>query len=231
MSIPKHIAIIMDGNGRWAESHGVPKFNGHRQGVNSVRKVVRRCVELGVETLTLFAFSTENNKRTEEEVGWLFKLFLTVLKLEIDALNKANIRLEVIGDLSIFGVRLQRAITNGTTLLSGNTGMKLVIAANYGGQWDITQAVRKVSALYADGEIALNEINEKLFESYLSLGSNSIDLLIRSSGEKRISNFALWQLTYSEFYFTDLLWPEFNESELDKCIQAYQGRNRRFGNA
>ena len=229
MSIPKHIAIIMDGNGRWAESHGVSKFKGHRQGVNAVRKVVRRCVELDVETLTLFAFSTENHKRTEEEVGWLFKLFLTVLKLEIDALNKVNIRLEVIGDLSIFGVKLQRAITNGTTLLSGNTGMKLVIAANYGGQWDITQAVKQIACSHAKGDVGLGEINEQFFAKHLSLGSNSVDLLIRSSGEQRISNFVLWQLAYSEFYFTDLLWPEFDESELDKCIQAYQGRNRRFG--
>jgi undecaprenyl diphosphate synthase len=227
--IPKHIAIIMDGNGRWAEAHGVPRLEGHRQGVKTVRNTVRRCIELEVETLTLFAFSTENNKRTEEEVGWLFKLFLATLKLEMNKLNKANIRLEVIGDLSVFDDRLQKAISDGTALLSTNTGMKLVIAANYGGQWDITQAARKVSELHANGEVSLDEIDEELFESCLSLGANSVDLLIRSSGEKRISNFLLWQLAYSELYFTNTLWPDFDASELDKAIDSYQKRERRFG--
>ena len=229
LKIPKHIAIIMDGNGRWAKAHGMPRLEGHRQGVNAVRKVVRRCVELEVQTLTLFAFSTENNKRTEEEVGWLFKLFLATLKLEINKLNKANIRLEVIGDLSVFDARLQKTIADGVALLSTNTGMKLVIAANYGGQWDITQAARKVSELHANGEISLDEIDDKLFESCLSLGDNSVDLLIRSSGEKRISNFLLWQLAYSELYFTDTLWPDFDEVEVDKAIDSYQDRDRRFG--
>ena len=227
--IPKHIAIIMDGNGRWAEAHGVPRLEGHRQGVKAVRNTVRRCIELEVETLTLFAFSTENNKRTEEEVGWLFKLFLATLKLEMNKLNKANIRLEVIGDLSVFDDRLQKAISDGTALLSTNTGMKLVIAANYGGQWDITQAARKVSELHANGDVSLDEIDEELFESCLSLGANSVDLLIRSSGEKRISNFLLWQLAYSELYFTNTLWPDFDASELDKAIDSYQKRERRFG--
>ena len=219
----------MDGNGRWAEAHGVPRLEGHRQGVKAVRNTVRRCIELEVETLTLFAFSTENNKRTEEEVGWLFKLFLATLKLEMNKLNKANIRLEVIGDLSVFDDRLQKAISDGTALLSTNTGMKLVIAANYGGQWDITQAARKVSELHANGDVSLDEIDEELFESCLSLGANSVDLLIRSSGEKRISNFLLWQLAYSELYFTNTLWPDFDASELDKAIDSYQKRERRFG--
>ena len=229
LKIPKHIAIIMDGNGRWANAHGKPRLEGHRQGVNAVRKVVRRCVELEVQTLTLFAFSTENGKRTEEEVGWLFKLFLATLKLEINKLNKANIRLEVVGDLSVFDVRLQKAIADGAALLSTNTGMKLVIAANYGGQWDMTQAARKVSELHANGDISLDEIDEKLFESQLSLGDNSVDLLIRSSGEQRVSNFLLWQLAYSELYFTNTLWPDFDEVEVDKAIDSYQDRDRRFG--
>ena len=227
--IPKHIAIIMDGNGRWADSNGVPKFEGHRQGVNAVRKVVRRCVELEVGTLTLFAFSTENKKRTEEEVGWLFKLFLITLKMEINKLNKANICLEVIGDLSVFDDKLQKAITDGVRLLENNTGMKLVVAANYGGRWDITQAAKRISELHANGDISLDEIDEKLFESCLSLGSNSVDLLIRSSGEQRISNFMLWHLAYSELYFTDTLWPDFDAAELDKAISSYQNRDRRFG--
>ena len=161
MNTLRHIAIIMDGNGRWATAHGVPKFEGHRQGVKAVREVVRYCSEIKIKTLTLFAFSTENNKRTEEEVGWLFKLFLITLKLEIGKLNQANIRLEIIGDLSIFDDKLRKAITNGVHLLKNNTGMKLVIAANYGGQWDITQAARRVSELYANGDVSLGEIDEK----------------------------------------------------------------------
>ena len=227
--IPKHIAIIMDGNGRWAEAHGVPRLEGHRQGVKAVRNTVRRCIELEVETLTLFAFSTENNKRTEEEVGWLFKLFLATLKLEINKLNKSNIRLEVIGDLSVFDDRLQKAIADGISLLASNTGMKLVIAANYGGQWDIIQAVKQIAHSHAKRDVGLDEITEQFFAKHLSLGSNSVDLLIRSSGEQRISNFMLWQLAYSEFYFTDTLWPDFDASELDKAIDSYQKRDRRFG--
>jgi len=219
----------MDGNGRWAESHSVPKFEGHHQGVKAVRKVVRRCSEVGVETLTLFAFSTENNKRTEEEVGWLFKLFLATLRLEVNKLNKANICLEVIGDLSVFSDKLQKAIHDGVELLSNNTGMKLIIAANYGGQWDIAQATKKVAEIYAQGDIKLDEIDENLVESCLSLQHNSVDLLIRSSGEQRISNFTLWQLAYSELYFTDTLWPDFDEAELDLAIGSYQNRDRRFG--
>ncbi len=229
MNTLRHIAIIMDGNGRWATAHGVPKFEGHRQGVKAVREVVRYCSEIKIKTLTLFAFSTENNKRTEEEVGWLFKLFLITLKLEIGKLNQANIRLEIIGDLSIFDDKLRKAITNGVHLLKNNTGMKLVIAANYGGQWDITQAARRVSELYANGDVSLGEIDEKLFEDCLSLGADSIDLLIRSSGERRISNFTLWQLAYSELYFTDTLWPDFDTSEIDRAIEDYQKRDRRFG--
>ena len=229
MNFPKHIAIIMDGNGRWAESHGVPKFEGHRQGVSAVRKVVRHCSNIGIDTLTLFAFSTENNKRTEEEVGWLFKLFLATLKLEVAKLNKANIRLEVVGDLSVFNTKLQSAIHNGVQLLSNNTGMKLVIAANYGGRWDIVQATKRVAEIYSHGEIEIDEIDENLVESCLSLQHNSVDLLIRSSGEQRISNFLLWQLAYSELYFTNTLWPDFNESEIDLAIDSYRGRDRRFG--
>ena len=229
MNLPKHIAIIMDGNGRWSKAKNIPKLEGHRQGVGAVRKVVRHCIKNNIETLTLFAFSTENNKRTEEEVGWLFKLFLATLKLEVNKLNKANIQLEVIGDLSVFSERLQMAIHDGVTLLSDNTGMRLVIAANYGGQWDITQAVKKIAKLHACGNVTIDEIDTELVGSCLSVGNNPVDLLIRSSGEQRISNFLLWQLAYSELYFTDTLWPDFNENELDKAILSYQNRDRRFG--
>lgn len=229
LKIPNHIAIIMDGNGRWSKAHGLPKFEGHRQGVNAVRNVVRHCVELKVQTLTLFAFSTENNKRTEEEVGWLFKLFLATLRREVKKLHEANICLEVIGDLSIFNDKLQKTITDSVALLANNTGMKLVVAANYGGQWDIAQAAKKIAQECVDSNTNPEEINERYFAKYLSLGSNPIDLMIRSSGEQRISNFMLWQLAYSELYFTDTLWPDFDSEELDFAIENYQNRDRRFG--
>jgi len=156
-------------------------------------------------------------------------LFLATLKLEINKLNKANICLKVIGDLSVFDDRLQKAIDDGVSLLASNTGMELVIAANYGGQWDITQAARRIACSYAEGCVGLNEINEQLFAKHLSLGPNPVDLLIRSSGEQRISNFMLWQLAYSELYFTDTLWTDFDASELDMAIDSYQKRDRRFG--
>ena len=229
LNIPKHIAIIMDGNGRWAKAHGMPRLEGHRQGVKAVRNTVRRCAELEVETLTLFAFSTENNKRNKEEVDWLFKLFLASLRLEIGKLNKANIHLEVIGDLSIFSDKLQGAIRKGVELLSKNNGMRLVIAANYGGRWDVIEATKKVAEIYAQGEIKLDEIDENLMDSCMSLSNNPVDLLIRSSGEQRVSNFMLWNLAYSEMYFTNTLWPDFNAMEIDKAIDSYNNRDRRFG--
>ena len=229
LNIPKHIAIIMDGNGRWAKAHGMPRLEGHRQGVKAVRNTVRRCAELEVETLTLFAFSTENNKRTEEEVGWLFKLFLATLRLEMGKLNKANIHLEVIGDLSIFSDKLQGAIRKGVELLSKNNGMRLVIAANYGGRWDVIEATKKVAEIYAQGEIKLDELDENLMDSCMSLSNNPVDLLIRSSGEQRVSNFMLWNLAYSEMYFTNTLWPDFNAMEIDKAVDSYNNRDRRFG--
>jgi len=229
LNIPKHIAIIMDGNGRWAKAHGMPRLEGHRQGVKAVRNTVRRCAELEVETLTLFAFSTENNKRNKEEVDWLFKLFLASLRLEIGKLNKANIHLEVIGDLSIFSDKLQGAIRKGVELLSKNNGMRLVIAANYGGRWDVIEATKKVAEIYAQGEIKLDEIDENLMDSCMSLSNNPVDLLIRSSGEQRVSNFMLWNLAYSEMYFTNTLWPDFNAMEIDKAVDSYNNRDRRFG--
>jgi len=229
VNIPEHIAIIMDGNGRWAKSRGLPRVEGHRQGVNAVRKVVRRCAEYNVKTLTLFAYSTENNKRCEEEIGWLFKLFLITLKLEVGKLNKANIQLKVIGDLTVFNNKLQKAIKEGVDMLSSNTGMTLVIAANYSGQWDLTQGAKKLAQAVEAGSLSSAEINEEALESSLSLGSNQIDLLIRSSGEYRVSNFMLWHLAYSELYFTDTLWPDFDEDDLEGALAAYQGRDRRFG--
>ena len=224
-----HLAIIMDGNRRWAKAKGIPTLEGHRRGVDAVRKVVRHCGEIGVETLTLFTFSTENTSRPKDELAWLFKLFLAVLKLETNKLNKANVQLEVIGDVSLFNAQLQTAIHDSVRVLSGNTGLKLVIAANFGGKWDIAQATQKIAELHANGDIKKDEIDDKLIENCLSLGNNPVDLLIRTSGEQRISNFLLWQLAYSELYFTDTFWPDFDEGEVDKAIAWYSGRERRFG--
>ena len=177
-----HIAIIMDGNRRWAKSRGLPIFEGHRQGVNAVRKVVRRCAEHNVKTLTLFVFSTDNNRRTKKEISWLFNLFLTTIKLEVEKLNKTNIKLKIISDLTVFGDKLQKAIKEGIDKLSSNTGMTLVIAANYGGRWDLIQGAIKIAEAVESGNLSSTDINEDVFENSLSLGSNKIDLLIRSSG-------------------------------------------------
>jgi undecaprenyl diphosphate synthase len=229
MESVKHIAIIMDGSGRWAEARGLTRAQGHRQGLNPVRKIVKYCGEIGIETLTLFAFSRENKNRPEKEVKWLLKLFLATLKLELRNLNEANIRLEIIGDMSFFDAKLQKAIKDGVQLLSNNTGLKLVIAANYSGKWDITQATKKIAELCVSGQLESSGIDESLVEKNLSLAGSPVDLLIRTSGEQRISNFLLWQLAYSEFYFADMFWPDFDENSLDAAIQYCEGRKRKFG--
>ncbi|WP_083503008.1 polyprenyl diphosphate synthase [Bathymodiolus septemdierum thioautotrophic gill symbiont] len=225
MNTPKHIAIIMDGNGRWAKKRKLPRIAGHKKGVDSVKGIVKYCGVIGVETLTLFAFSSENKNRSDEEVTLLFKLFLNVLKKEVNKLNKYNVQLKIIGDMTLFPFDVQKTASEAQTLLAKNTGLTLVIAANYGGQWDIVNACKQAMA---DG-IAADEINQENFAQYLSLQSNSVDLLIRSSGEQRISNFLLWDIAYSELYFTDTLWPDFDKVELDKAIESYNCRNRRYG--
>ncbi len=230
MNIPKHIAIIMDGNGRWAAKRKMPRIVGHQQGVKAVRSIVKHCGVIGVQTLTLFAFSSENKNRSTEEVSLLFKLFLTVLKQEVNKLNKHNVRLKIIGDLSLFPQEVQQNANKAQALLANNTGLTLVIAANYGGQWDIAQAAQQAAQAAINGDINAKDINVENFSQYLSLaGEPSVDLLIRSSGELRISNFLLWDIAYSELYFTDTLWPDFNEAELDKAIQSYNHRDRRYG--
>jgi len=225
MNIPKHIAIIMDGNGRWAKKRKLPRISGHKKGVDAVRHIVKHCGKIGVETLTLFAFSSENKNRSNEEVTLLFKLFLTVLKKEVKKLNKHNVRLKIIGDISLFPLDVQQIANEAQALLANNSGLTLVIAANYGGQWDIVNACKLAMA---DG-LNADELNEENFAQYLSLKSNSVDLLIRSSGERRISNFLLWDIAYSELYFTDALWPDFDEAELDKAIESFNHRDRRYG--
>ena len=227
---PKHIAIIMDGNGRWAKSRNLPRSSGHQKGVKSVRTIVKHCAKIGVNTLTLFAFSSENMNRPSEEVGLLFKLFLTVLKNETKKLKANNIKLDIIGDLSIFTPEIQDLAENAKQQLQNNTGLNLVIAANYGGQWDITQAAKKIAAKAAIGQINPESIDNKVFSTHTTLGQYPrVDLLIRTSGEVRISNFLLWDIAYSELYFCETLWPDFDANELDIAINNFHSRDRRFG--
>lgn len=230
MSTLKHIAIIMDGNGRWATKRSLPRILGHQQGIKAVRDVVKACAIRGIKTLTLFAFSSENKNRSAKEVSWLFKLFLGALKQEVKKLNKHNIRLKIIGDMSLFPTKIQQTALDAQALLASNTGLTLVIAANYGGQWDIAQAAAKVAQAAVAGDIKASDINVEIFSQYLSLANEpNVDLLIRTSGELRISNFLLWDIAYSEFYFTETLWPDFNEVELNKAVDNFNQRNRRYG--
>ena len=227
---PKHIAIIMDGNGRWAKSRSLPRSSGHQKGVKSVRKIVKHCAKIGVNTLTLFAFSSENMNRPSEEVGLLFKLFLTVLRNETKKLKDNNIKLDIIGDLSVFTPEIQNLAEKTQQLLQNNTGLNLVIAANYGGQWDIVEAAKKIAAKLVNGEIEPKSIDKNVFGGYTALAQYpSVDLLIRTSGEVRISNFLLWDIAYSELYFCDTLWPDFDANELDIAIKNFHSRDRRFG--
>jgi undecaprenyl diphosphate synthase len=228
--VPQHIAIIMDGNGRWAKSKHLPRSSGHQKGVQSVRRVVKHCAKLGVNTLTLFAFSSENLKRSNEEVGLLFKLFLTVLKNETKKLKDNNIKLKIIGDLSVFTPEIQRLANDAENQLASNDGLNLVVAANYSGQWDIAESAKKIAVRSLNGEISPEKIDIALFQEHTSLAEHpKVDLLIRTSGEIRISNFLLWDIAYSELYFTKTLWPDFDESELDLAIESFHSRERRFG--
>ena len=227
---PKPIAIIMDGNGRWAKSKHLPRSSGHQRGVQSVRKIVKHCGQLGVNTLTLFAFSSENLNRSSEEVGLLFKLFLTVLKNETKKLNDNNIKLKIIGDLSVFTPEIQELSIAAEKQLANNNGLNLVIAANYGGQWDISESAKKIAIKSVNGEINPEKIDTSLFHAHSSLAEfPRVDLLIRTSGEVRISNFLLWDIAYSELYFCSTLWPDFDEHELDVAIESFHSRERRFG--
>jgi undecaprenyl diphosphate synthase len=227
---PQHIAIIMDGNGRWAESRHLPRSIGHQKGVQSVRRVVKHCVKLGINTLTLFAFSSENLNRSNEEVGLLFKLFLTVLKNETKKLKDNNIKLKIIGDLSVFTPEIQRLANDAEKQLASNDGLNLIVAANYGGQWDIAESAKKIAVKSLNGEINPEKIDIALFQEHTSLAEYpKVDLLIRTSGEIRISNFLLWDIAYSELYFTKTLWPDFDESVLDLAIESFHARERRFG--
>lgn len=229
-ALPQHIAIIMDGNGRWAKARGKPRVFGHKNGVKAVRKTIMTSAQLGIQAVTLFAFSSENWRRPEDEVGVLMELFITALSTEAKKLHKNNLRLRVIGDTSRFNSRLQDKIAQTEMLTAQNTGMVVNIAANYGGQWDITQAARQVAERVATGELTPADITESILAQYLTMSDlPNVDLLIRTSGECRISNFMLWQLAYAELYFTPTFWPDFNEESLIEAITWFVNRERRFG--
>ena len=229
-SLPRHVAIIMDGNGRWAQAKGKPRVFGHKKGVESVRNAVKFCRQLNIESLTLFAFSSENWRRPEQEVTTLMELFMFVLTNEVKKLDKNNVKLKVIGDISRFADKLQKSVQKAEQLTANNTGLTLNIAANYGGQWDIAQAAKQLAKQVDAGDLSADDIDENALSQYISMHEQApLDLLIRTGGDLRISNFLLWQAAYAELYFTDTLWPDFNEQAFADAIACYVSRERRFG--
>ncbi len=226
-AVPRHLAIIMDGNGRWAKKRHMPRVAGHKRGVETVRTVIKACSERGIQYLTLFAFSSENWRRPPEEVAFLMGLFLRALEVEVTKMHENDIRLRVVGDLSRFEPKLLEMIRRGETLTAANTRLTLTIAANYGGRWDILQAIERMLLAQPDKRGGFLEAD---LAPYLAMAyAPEPDLFIRTGGEQRISNFLLWQLAYTELYFTDLLWPEFDAAALDTAISSYRSRERRFG--
>jgi undecaprenyl diphosphate synthase len=229
-NLPEHIAIIMDGNGRWAKKRNMPRVFGHKQGAKSVRAITTACAELGVKYLTLYAFSTENWKRPGSEVGFLMKLLYDYLDKEIETLMKNNVRLQTIGEIDRMDKALFKKITGVIELTSKNTGLTLVLALNYGSKRELVLAVKKIAALAADKKIKTGNIDEKMIgDNLFTAGMPDPDLLIRTSGEMRISNFLLWQIAYSEIYITDILWPDFGKKNLLAAIREYNSRERRYG--
>lgn len=227
-AIPRHVAIIMDGNGRWASTRFMPRVAGHSEGLGAVRKIVQECRQLGVQYLTLFAFSSENWRRPPEEVSFLMKLFLKSLKGEVSRLAENDIRLRLIGDLSRFDSGIQQMVQFSEEKTSTCKGLNLTIAANYGGRWDILQAMRQ--SLAANPGLRPDQVSEDLLQPFLSMAyAPEPDLFIRTGGEQRVSNFLLWQLAYTELYFTDTLWPDFDETQLHKAFDWFSHRERRFG--
>lgn len=228
--IPAHIAIVMDGNGRWAARRSRPRTMGHQAGLKALRSIVEHCGRLGVAELTVFAFSSENWGRPEQEVSRLMDLFMRALDKEARELHENGVRIRFIGDTGAFSTGLQKKMNQAIKLTRDNSRMTLNVAVNYGGRWDIVRATRKLAESVARGLIRPEDINEERITEQTCLGSGrDPDLFIRTGGEMRISNFLLWQSAYTEFYFTPVLWPDFNPDELDKAIDAYQSRERRFG--
>jgi undecaprenyl diphosphate synthase len=227
---PRHVAVIMDGNGRWAKKRHMPRIVGHRAGVAATRSIVEVCAQKHIDVLTLFAFSSENWRRPEQEVSLLMDLFMSSLKREVKKLHENGIRLRIIGDTSRFSDKLQQQIEVSENLTRDNQGLQLVIAVNYGGRWDITQATRRLAAAVAEGRMHWNDITEQSMHDCLALSDlPEPDLFIRTGGEQRVSNFILWQLAYTELYFTDTLWPDFDRQAFELALTSFAGRQRRFG--
>uniref|UniRef100_A0A3B0MAW9 Ditrans,polycis-undecaprenyl-diphosphate synthase ((2E,6E)-farnesyl-diphosphate specific) n=1 Tax=Arsenophonus endosymbiont of Trialeurodes vaporariorum TaxID=235567 RepID=A0A3B0MAW9_9GAMM len=229
--IPRHVAIIMDGNGRWAKQHGKLRIKGHRAGTEAVQKAVKFAVENEIQSLTLYAFSSENWNRPETEVSALMELFTWFLDDAVKNLNIHNVKLTIIGDISRFKTKLQNRIKHAVDLTANNTGLQLNIAANYGGRWDITHAMGLIAEKIKAGSLLPENINEDTVNEFISLHDQpTVDLVIRTGREYRISNFLLWQIAYAEFYFTDVLWPDFDEEAFKSAIVTFNQRERRFGN-
>ncbi|WP_454782851.1 isoprenyl transferase [Legionella sp. WA2022007384] len=228
--IPQHVAIIMDGNGRWAESRGLPRIEGHKAGVESVKKMIRCCMTKAIPCLSLFAFSSENWSRPAEEVNFLMELFLESLRKELPELDQHGIHLRFTGDRSLLSPVLQKQMQEAELLTAKNEQLILNVVVNYGGKWDLVNAAKKITKEVLNGELKVDDINETSFARYLdTVGLPDPDLFIRTSGELRISNFFLWQLAYTELYFTEVHWPDFGEHELELALAAFNKRKRRFG--
>ena len=229
-NLPDHVAIIMDGNGRWANDRGISRLEGHRQGVKNVRTIVELCGRLNISYLTLFAFSSENWKRPRKEVQWLMRLLSAALDSEVQKLNAEGICLKFIGDISDLSAAIQKKIHKAVQITESNRNMQLTIAINYGGQWDLTQACRKIADQVKHNQLAIEDISPDTIAGQLSTAPTpNPDFFIRTGGEKRISNFTLWQLAYTELYFTDAHWPEFDEQAFLQALKSYSSRVRRFG--
>ncbi len=228
--LPRHIAIIMDGNGRWAQERGHDRLYGHLHGVESVRDIVEGCAELGIEALTLYAFSTENWLRPQQEVSGLMDLLVSTIYKEVPTLNKNNIRLHVIGDQSMMPDHAKAALAEAIELTSGNTGLNLIMALSYSSRWEIVEAAKKMAMDVRSGKIEVEDIHQDLFSQYLTTAAfPDPELMIRTSGEHRISNFLLYQMAYAELHFSPILWPDFRKEHLYDAILNFQGRERRFG--
>jgi len=228
--LPRHVAVIMDGNGRWAERRHLPRFAGHKSGVDALRGLVEACGRKGIEVLTVFAFSSENWRRPEEEIGLLMGLFLTALEQRVRELHRNNVRLHVIGDRHAFSLKLQERIEEAERLTRRNDGLQLVIAANYGGRWDIVEAARRIARAVQNGSLKPEDVDPQVFRAHLCLHElPEPDLFIRTGGEQRISNFLLWDLAYTELYFTETLWPDFDAEAFEEALTSFASRQRRFG--
>lgn len=228
--LPEHIAIIMDGNGRWAESKGLPRTAGHKQGVESLREIIAACSDLGIKILSLFAFSTENWKRPKFEVDYLMNLLVIYLKNELEELNKKNIVIRIMGDVEALPVNVRKTLYNAIEITANNSGMIVNVALNYGGRAELIRATKQIVKEVLSGRLRIEDINERILENHLyTKGLPQPDILIRPSGELRISNFMLWQCAYSEFWFSKVYWPDFTKRDLIEAIKDYQKRERRFG--